>query len=657
MHQRLHHIFTSHSGIDALRRIVDLLRPKNKRSTEEVDAAIAELVGALQSDPELLDSAERATHQVLASARLVYAFAESGILPESGFFRELNGRVVRKFLPRQLPENAARHHLLTLFPKMSDWKWVQAASPGAWAELFELLAGHGRWIPPYQQICGAMEALAQRVAALGIDEELNRRVSDVHNYDSPFLCLPVQAHRFVEAHRDGATDPDSLRTLLDCVEGCREIIETLRGDKERYGTNLRLTTITRRLLQQLRRIETLACLLHPTDEKDGLDASVALFRTFVRSELTDTSLGRLFKQGADLLALQVAEQSATKGQKYITDSRSGYFQFLLAAMKGGAIVAPFAIIKAFLSTFDFAPATQGFLYGLNYAVCFMLLYLTGSILATKQPAVTAAAIAQKIDHAASRDDAAQGVADVVILVWRSQFISFVGNLVCALPLGFLLAYMLANFAGAPVADAEGVSYIIDTVHPWAQATLFFAAIAGVCLFLSGLISGAVDNHVIYADVERRIAEHRGLEFLGHWRGRIAEFVGKHLGMTTGNVVLGFMLGFAGVIGAFLGLPIDIRHIAFSATDVGVVAHTAPELITSSLYATAVLGVIGIGFFNFLICFLLTLTAGLEARRRNFRDFRNLLDILIGRALRRPWEWFIPTGSPRYELPPGIKKGQ
>lgn len=655
MNDRLHQIFADHSGTDALAAIVDLLRPQKHASTDEIDARIYELVDALEADSQLLETVETTALSVLGDARLVNAFAESGILRDIGFLRKLNDRLVRRVLPRQLPEQAARRRILAVFRKPSDWKWVTNASVEAWTELFALIGQKGQWKPPYQQVGAAIEGLAQRIAALGIDEELNVRISGAHHYDSAFVDLPVVAHQFVEHHRGGDTDADSFDALVDTVDQCRDIITTLRSEKQRYGTNLRLTTVSRRLLQQLRRLTTLAHLIHPESPPETVASSVRLFQAFVEAELTDTSISRLFKQGADLLAYQIAEQSATKGQNYITDSRAGYFRFLRAAMQGGAIVAPFAVLKIFLSSFDLAPAAQGFVYGLNYAICFTLLYLTGSILATKQPAVTASAIARKIDEAAAEKRAIEGVADVIILVWRSQFVSFLGNLICALPLGFLLAYALANWGGAPVADAAGVDALVDSVHPWAQATLFYAAIAGICLFLSGVISGAVDNHVVYADVERRIAEHPGLTFLGDSRRRVAAFVAKHLGMTTGNVVLGFMLGFAGVIGTFLGLPIDIRHIAFSATDVGIVAHTAPEITATSLFATALLGVVGIGFFNFLICFVLTLTAGLEARRTSFDDARKLLRILVARALRRPWEWFLPHRKPRYRLPEGISE--
>lgn len=653
MHSALEEIFATHTGVDALRRVVDVLRPRHNASGEEIDASLYDLVEVLHDDPELLSAFDEAIRQTLSESRLVHALAESGIIKNHSFFRELRGRLIRGVIPAQHPEDAARRRILTIFDRRDDWRWINQASPQAWAELFALLRRHRRWSPPIDGVAGAIQGLAQRIGALGIDEELNRRVHDVENYDSPFLNLAVRAHRFIDNHRDGASDPDCFLALMATIDECREIVATVRNEKDIYGTNLRLTATLRRLDQQFERLETLVHLVHSDSDLDKIAATVRLFRSVVEAEQTALNIGRFLRESSDLLAFQITEQSARKGHKYITDSRLGYFNFLRAALQGGVIVAPFAILKGLLSQLPLSPAAEGFVYGLNYAVCFVLLYVTGSILATKQPAVTASAIAQRIDETTTDDEAVEGVADVVILVWRSQFISFVGNMGAALPLGFFIAYAMSTWANSPIVDTAGAHYMLETVHPWASATLFFAAIAGICLFLSGIIGGAIDNHVIYSQLQRRISEHRGLAFLGNLREQIAKYIAKHLGSIVGNIILGFMLGYAGIVGFILGLPIDIRHIAFSSADVGVVAFAMPEFTSSTIGVIAAIGVIGIGFFNFLICFVLTFFAGLKSRRVTFAQTGSLIRILAARALHRPWEWFFPPSEPRYHLPPGI----
>ncbi|MFP4599306.1 MAG: hypothetical protein ACLFVJ_13690 [Persicimonas sp.] len=650
MREDVSHIFRESEGADALRRLVDLIRPSSDASTEEIDARLHALVEVLEEANAERDAFDAAVRQVLNDSRLVHALAESGILADVDFSRELRQRLARRLLPAQLHPDDIRREIDAIF-RPGDWEWIVEASHVAWAELLGLIVderdagGHA-----HRDLLGAVQGLAQRVGALGIDEELNAKLYEVEDYESPFLDLAIEAHDFLEEHRLEPGHDASYARLMDKVRECRDIIIYLRNHKSIYGTSLRLTALSRRLLQQLDRLELLAHLVHPQSKSDFVNCSVRLLRTLIEAAQNANNLSRLVKESADLLAFQITEESARKGQKYITDSRTGYWAFLRAAIQGGAIVAVFALFKIFLGKLPLSLAAEGFVFSLNYATCFVLLYLTGSILATKQPAVLAASIARKMDAAASRRGALEGVADIIILAWRSQFIAFVGNLICAVPVAWLLAFGLDAWLNTPAADLDKAAYLLDSVHPWASGALFYAGIAGVFLFLAGVITGVVENHVVYANLQSRLAQHPALAVLGDKRDKLAKFVAKNLSMITGNVALGFFLGFAGSIGVFLGLPFDIRHIAFSSAHVGVSAFTAPESFTAEVAAVAALGVIGIGFFNFLISFLLTMTTGLESRQVTFDQTRELVAILLGRLVRRPWEWFLPPKTPRYKLP-------
>jgi site-specific recombinase len=57
--------------------------------------------------------------------------------------------------------------------------------------------------------------------------------------------------------------------------------------------------------------------------------------------------------------------------------------------------------------------------------------------------------------------------------------------------------------------------LVDT-DPIHSLAIFYAAIAGVCLFLSGLIAGHHDNMAVYNKIPQRI---RQLRWLEHLRGR------------------------------------------------------------------------------------------------------------------------------------------
>ncbi|AWV91046.1 site-specific recombinase [Bradymonas sediminis] len=657
MRIKLEEIFQESSGTQAIRRLVDVVRPPKGATPQEIDERLHKLVDILLANRDLRASFDSAIRETLSESRLVHAFAESGILSQAGFFREVHDRVLGHLLPRQVPEDDIRHVIAELFPKKDDWRWVGAASPEAWAELFALTEQQSSWEHPDRDLAGAIQGLALRIGALGIDEELNAKLEDVDSYDSPFLNLAIHAHEFLERHHSDESGNDAFDLLIETVNECRDLIVSLREKRSTYGTSLRLTSVSRRLLQQLDRLERLAHLIHPDSSQDLIACSVRLFIDLLEAEQNAHSVSRLVKESADLLAFQITEQSAKKGQKYISDTRKGYWKFLRAALQGGAIVAPFGLFKFYLSQFPFSLAAQALIYSLNYSVCFVLIYLTGSILATKQPAVTASAIASKMDEATSSEGAIEGVADVIILVWRSQFISFIGNVFAALPVAALIGFVFATWGSAPLADADGARYLLGKIHPFESGALFYAGIAGVALFTAGVIGGAVENRVLYTNLERRIAEHPGLRWLGRGQKKLAVFVSKNTGMLTGNVALGVMLGCAGPIGVILGLPFDIRHIAFSSAEVGLATFTMPQIALTTVGLVALISVFAIGLFNFLVAFVLTMVAGLASRSVTFGQTRVLVGILVRRFLRRPWEWFYPPKEPLYQLSESVSEDE
>jgi len=173
--------------------------------------------------------------------------------------------------------------------------------------------------------------------------------------------------------------------------------------------------------------------------------------------------------------------------------------------------------------------------------------------------------------------------------------------------------------------------------------LLYAAIAGVFLFSAGLVSGYVDNRNLYRQIPARVAQHPILRsWLGAERAqRVAAFVDRNLGVLAGNVFLGFCLGSAGTVGEILGIPFDIRHIAFAASHFGMSVEALHGVVPLSLVLQTMMGVALIGLVNFLVSFHLALTAALESRQVTFGEWRALLRLLARRWIRRPWSYFVP----------------
>ncbi len=113
------------------------------------------------------------------------------------------------------------------------------------------------------------------------------------------------------------------------------------------------------------------------------------------------------------------------------------------------------------------------------------------------------------------------------------------------------------------------------------------------------------------------------------------------GALAGNVLLGFLLGTAAFIGKITALPYDIRHITFSAGNLAVGLFNQDFAISSSYFIQCVLGVLGIGFFNFLISFSLALTIAIRSRRIDMSKYFSLRKVIWSYFRKHPVSFFWP----------------
>ncbi len=626
-------------AVDAIAGLIDLLRPTRRgpSAAERLGLVLA----VLEREPELTAALRARIADVLTGMRLVYLLVESGVLQDLGVGSVLARGASALLLPPVPPADDLRGVVPRLFRRADDWRWVRAIPTPEWARLIRLCLGDSpRGL--HEEVDVALRALALRIGGAGIHEELEGKLAHVDIAASPFLELPIAADRLLQAARGGSAAEDEIAELRAHVVACRKLVRGLREDKRVHGASLRLTRLTRRMDQQLTRLELLMCLVRPRDEAQRSSALASLLKDLVEAEQAGGRVTRRLAQGVDLLAYQVTEHTAAKGEKYLGGDRRDWWRVLGSALGGGAIVGVFAILKLFASKLDLALAAEAVVYGANYAICFAAIYLTGATLATKQPAITASAIAKQLDTTATRREGLDRVAETVVGVWRTQFVSFLGNLLFAFPAAMLFGLAVEQTLGSEMVSTDKARQLLEANHAFEGPTLFYAAIAGLLLFLSGLLQGIVDNRVVYTGLEARLAHHPRLRWLGGLRQRLAGLVARHAGGLTSNVALGFALGSAGVVGEILGLPIDIRHIAFSSAHVGVAMLDSPSLFDAQEGGLLLIGVLAIGFVNFLVSFGLTLAVTLKSRNVTVTQGGALLMTLARRFVASPLLWFYPV---------------
>jgi site-specific recombinase len=431
---------------------------------------------------------------------------------------------------------------------------------------------------------------------------------------------------------------DAVRALAkelgDVLAACGELVQHIRNETAEKGTSLSQTFILFQIEQKLNRM-TLLLDIADADEKINLSRFANLFITVVRNENRKNSIREFLSQTTSYLAYQIAEHKGKKGSKYITSSPLEYFQMIWSAMWGGLIICFVAIFKNLLGLLHLAPFWSGFVYSINYSLGFVAIEETKSTLATKQPAFTASAVASSLDARKSDEPPnLYNLAVTVSKVSRSQIASFIGNLIIVFPVTYLLAWLYDWLFGHPLVQGEKAIHLLQDQHPWQSLSLLYACNTGFFLFFSGIIAGYVQNKINYGRIGKRLTEHPVLRLsLSQSRlQRIADYVNENGGSLAGNISLGIFLGSAGIVGKIFGIPFDIRHITISAANTSLGAYGIGwEHINYRYLANVVVGVLGIGFLNFLVSFSLAFFVAVRSRGIRLKDYPGFLRIL--------WKYF------------------
>ena len=152
--------------------------------------------------------------------------------------------------------------------------------------------------------------------------------------------------------------------------------------------------------QGLRRLERLVSVMAAPPGPAQLKAVFELLVVLVRARLSDRSLRALAYSNLHLLARKLVERAGKTGEHYIALTRRQYWQMLGSAAGGGLITLGTASLKVRIAGLHLAPFLEGLLAGTNYSLSFIVIQLCGFTLATKQPSMTAATLAESIREGA-----------------------------------------------------------------------------------------------------------------------------------------------------------------------------------------------------------------------------------------------------------------
>ena len=618
-----------------LARLWLALRPRAKQPPGTAHESLHTLAELLQRKPVHVAALRDHLTALFASKKATRLLTESGLLPYRSFGSEFKHRIGCKLLPPEHDPSRLSDWLESLVSR-HDREWIAAVDPAEWVRLCDLLQLRQLFRRGEPGVLNdAINSLSHRIAAGGLDPELLRIDPALEEYDSPFLAL----HHEVDAWRRG--EVDDTRQIDVLLEQCRDALDRVRRRSAEVGTSIELTLQSTRLTQQMARLRDLVALADPAGGNPD-EHLARLFVELMQSNSERRSVVGLVRDTTGRLAHQISHFAGQTGEHYLAEDRTALWRMFLAASGGGVIIAFMAWLKIGLLGLHLAPLQEALLVSLNYALGFVLIYLLGFTVATKQPAMTASLFARTLNAVRSASAQQRLLDDFAGKVWRAQSAAILGNMLLAFATAAVFALALGA-AGHAAVDAGKAAQLLAEIDPFASAALFYAAVAGIGLFLAGIVSGYYDNYCVYHRIPERL-QHLALpaRLLGvpRWQ-RATEYLRGHLGGIAGNLFFGFYLGLSSSFGQLAGLPFDIRHIAFSAANFGYAWQAFDWQLPLPVVLVSVAGVVLIGLVNLTISFSLAFYLALRATRTSRRDSGHMLLRGLGAVFTAPFRWRSP----------------
>ena len=438
------------------------LEGEAERSTPTPVLRLKHLLNVLQRNEPQRAAVGAMLARIWREVDTVALFADFGFAPRMNFFGELGQRLRLRLLPIT-PETLDLGELFALlFPRDRDAQWLDAIDDDTLARLVEALGpmlaeGEG-WRRP---LADGIIYLAAAVRASGHSGALRQRMSPELLADDPFRQLASAAERLGARAADADNtvllqESQYLRALLDA---CRRCADSVHAHLEQYGVSVDIVFEVDQLRARCDRIEAvLNTLLAPRPARELLHLIAGLARQAEERR----GIRSLFARHYSLLARKVAERSAATGEHYITRDRAEYRAMLRAAAGGGAVIVGTTFVKFLVGALGLAAFWAGLLAGVNYAGSFVLIHLLHWTVATKQPAMTAPAMADKLGDLAD-DTRVEAFVDEVTHLIRSQAAGIFGNLMVCGPL--VLAVQLAWQAvfGVPLVGPKEAEHVLESL--------------------------------------------------------------------------------------------------------------------------------------------------------------------------------------------------
>ena len=581
------------------------------------------------------------------------ALTDANILSENAFFPELKKRISYKFLPPVEDENTISYIISkVLFNPKSDSNYIKNIKPEDGDEFFKLMEIEKISTLPKvkKELLISANILALRSVGNALEAGIAKMVPEYKNFDNPFVALQSELDSLIGRFKEdenlqiNSKDVD-YKQIKIYLQQCLDFVDKAFKNASKFGISSKINQSLLKIRQQLRRIQDIIPILVVDNEEDVLTNSKNLVSNTLKYNSHRNNVRELIDDSTRLISHLITSHTAETGTHYIATSPKEYLKMFWKASGGGIIVGFLCIFKMMMSYSHGSEFSHAVLYSLNYAFGFIIIYLLGFTLATKQPAMTAATMAKVLSDESSSEKNYKEFANLVAKLSRTQFIAFVGNVLWSFPVALVIIYGMDWFLEKNFAVAKADKLLKD-LNPIESKAILHACIAGFFLFISGIISGNISNSSIFNQIPERISQSPFLnQVIGAKNSKkLSDFYTKHWAGIISNFWFGIFLGVIAPLGVFLGLDLDIRHITFSAGNFALALYGKGFDIDTYTFVISLVTIFLIGAFNFIVSFGLSMLLAFRSRKVNFGELTIIYKSILKYFIKNPLRFFIPLKS-------------
>ncbi len=614
-------------------------------SPEATLARLQAFVVAVQAQPELEQRLKAWWHVFLQTLEVTTLLADFGFAPRTAFFSELAGRLRRKILPGTPETRDAAELFALVVPTRFDAQWL-AAIPEAQLDQLTALLGSNTAIDTLMWQHALMDALTYCIAqirATGFAPELRLRMDKASDNDRAFHPLSDDLAELRSIFFDSSQGDEKVKAaiakLRARLDTCRQAVNGVYAHLNDNGISVGMVFMLRQLRERIVRVRE---LLDTLMASNTAAAVIRLLARRVTIGQDSKSIGALISANSTLLSAKMAERSAELGEHYITRDRTEYKRMLGKAMGGGAVTALTTGLKFAVMAIGLSAFWNGFAAGLVYAASFVLIQLLHLTLATKQPAMTAPAMAAKLKDITNSNAIDEFVDEVAHLV-RSQSAAVFGNVLMVVPAVLLVNVAVVLVTSQTMISAKEAVHVLETLTLLGP-TLMWAAFTGMILFAASLIAGWFENWFVLHRLDSAIRHNpRFTHVLGTRRAADwSTFMRANVSGFASNISLGFMLGLIPAFTGFFGLELQARHVTLSAGQLAAAgAALGLDAFRQPMIWWCVAAIPLIGALNLSVSFYCAFRLALQAHNVSGVDRARIRQAIRARWRNSPGSFFVP----------------